>query len=720
MNISELKPILLYILLIITSVVALTTYFNITINQVIIAVVIAVIGVTFNFFNSRKSQKKKIETEDSPVFEDENEINQKISTYLLKEREYILNTIAPGSTKLLIREIVENGKLFISPPWANYMGSVRSEELVEYLVSALSLGKKILLLGEPGQGKTTIFKRVFAIMVDSFVWESSNIMPVYIPLCDFAYSTDNNGRTLLKLWEYLHTRPSNPLPLTYDQFTSQREKKCIVFLFDGLDEMVMEISQRSINESMHSDIFDLPSVMSCRKNFYELNLSESIIQQHSLEKIELLPLEFTDSVKEYIVTFCNNKRLENDNISKKIIITIQNSKELRDFAKRPLLLTMILDVFIDSHEMLEIEWSRAKLYEVYTEKWLKNEAIKPDSKLKWDEKAELLEEIAWLIYQKSVPSSYAYGDELYQTVKFTRTELSELIERYALRFQSTPSAQLMDDICLRSFFMGNYGGYYNFIHKSFQEYYVAKHIIKRMQQSAESLAQTLKASTPAEIASFLKDLLQENANYKNKSDLIADNLINAYKQNFDDIYSSLIIREHSCYYLACIGTQKAMQFIEQSYMNETNKWVQRGMMVGLGIFCNREDIIEKYIGMLYTDSEAASINIGYNLAYCGDQSLEEALKKGYHDKGKSKCDGMVREIFRHLRSEKYKAGWALDLFTLRTLLQDKRRGISILNANSEYIQFLEGFLSKNHIESGRVFNQERQLLYDFLASALVV
>jgi len=90
-------------------------------------------------------------------------------------------------------------------------------------------------------------------------------------------------------------------------------------------------------------------------------------------------------------------------------------------------------------------------------------------------------------------------------------------------------------------------------------------------------------------------------------------------------------------------------------------------MVGLGIFCNREDIIDEYIDMLHTDPEAASINIAYNLAYCGDQSLEKTLEEGYCNKGKIKCNRLIWEIFYHLKSEKYKNGWALDILILRTL-----------------------------------------------------
>ena len=65
-------------------------------------------------------------------------------------------------------------------------------------------------------------------------------------------------------------------------------------LSNGLDEMPMELSQRSINERASSEIFSQLSILSCRKNFYEQYLSTSVIQQNFLEKIKLLPLEFDE------------------------------------------------------------------------------------------------------------------------------------------------------------------------------------------------------------------------------------------------------------------------------------------------------------------------------------------------------------------------------------------------------------------------------------------
>jgi hypothetical protein len=256
--------------------------------------------------------------------------------------------------------------------------------------------------------------------------------------------------------------------------------------------------------------------------------------------------------------FCNKKGIE----SEKILKTILGSQELLDLAQRPLLLIMMLDIFIDSQEILEIEWNMAKLYEVYTEKWLKNEAAKPDSVLRWHEKAALMEEIGWAMYQAGAPSSYSYGDKLYQTITFTRTDLIKYLQPHVIQYQHIPFAQIVDDMCLRTFLIGSYGDYYYFLHKSFQEYYVAKHILTSMRYSAENAAQALQVSTPAEVAAFLKDMLGSKHIPKHDKDLIVSDLIVTYQQNNGSDLRSLIIREHASYYLARSGTQKAITTAE--------------------------------------------------------------------------------------------------------------------------------------------------------------
>ena len=121
---------------------------------------------------------------------------QVVSQYLDREKTDIFRTLSPGSTTLLVGDIVGSDELFIHLPWANYQGTFWPEELVGYLVQVLSTEKSILLLGEPGQGKTTVLKRVFAIMADRFIQEPKEVLPIYIPLRDVSYPVDESSETL--------------------------------------------------------------------------------------------------------------------------------------------------------------------------------------------------------------------------------------------------------------------------------------------------------------------------------------------------------------------------------------------------------------------------------------------------------------------------------------------------------------------------------------------
>jgi len=305
-------------------------------------------------------------------------------------------------------------------------------------------------------------KQVFTIMVDRFLHHSRDLVPLYIPLREFTYST---GDALDLLWTHLR----NGFPLPFEDFTRLVRDNQVAFLYDGFDEIKGELTQHSINDRASSNIFSYPSILSCRRHFYDLYLSMSAIQALYFIKVELQPLKFSGTVEQYITAFCNMKQ----EIGHRGIITppgeiidkIRGNERLQDLVKRPLLLVMILDIFTDPKEMGESEWNIAKLYQKYTEKWLQNEATKPDSVLRRDEKATLMQEIAWSTHRKRAANPYG----LYQAATFTRDELSGILKRFTSFYkeQEIKYSQLIDDLCFRTFIIATEGVSYYLIHKSF-------------------------------------------------------------------------------------------------------------------------------------------------------------------------------------------------------------------------------------------------------------
>lgn len=636
-----------------------------------------------------------------------------LAEYLERQQLQLLNALVPGSMNLRVGDVVSQKGLFIPPPWEELQGMSPITNLIEYLIEALIAGERILLLGDAGQGKTTILKYIFTLMVDGYLDKLHNSIPIpiYIPLREFSF---REGSGLEALWNYL----AEDFPLSFEDFGTLVRNGRIVFLFDGFDEIKGELTQHFINERAASKIFTYPSILSCRKSFFEFYLSMTALQEYYPQWVVLQPLTLNHSTIQYITVFCEQKQKifprKSITAPEKIVEIIRGNQELQDLAQRPLLLIMMLDLFTEPRETLGDDWSATKLYRKYTEKWLKNEAAKPDSVLKWYEKEMLVQEIAWLTYTAKASPSSSY--RLSQNDTFTQRELSSFVKHIAPLYPHLTERQLLDDLCFRTLLAVSEGDRYYFLHKTFQEYYVAKYIYERMasrEQSLDAIGHVLQEFLPFEVATFLKQMLEAKDIRPAEKDVIVDNLLRVYQHYSGDDLQSLTVRQHASHYLALVRTRRAIQFLEQAWKQEPNKWVQRGIMVGLALYAEKADVLEQYIKIIQNDAEAASINLGYHLVYYGDQAPES----GYYDQGGSRCDGTLRAIFRHLKNERHKNSWILDIVTLSMLLE--QRGRSILSPYEEEIAFLEEFFKKDHREHSNLLQQEKERLAKTIGEILI-
>src|SRR5204862_3283568 len=103
------------------------------------------------------------------TFSSETSSYNSLIKYVQRQRKRMFDAIAPGSTNLHVGDIIGLKGLFIPPPWEPLYGTVTSTDLITYLTELLISGQRTLLLGEAGQGKTTILKHLFSILVDEFI-----------------------------------------------------------------------------------------------------------------------------------------------------------------------------------------------------------------------------------------------------------------------------------------------------------------------------------------------------------------------------------------------------------------------------------------------------------------------------------------------------------------------------------------------------------------------
>lgn len=634
--------------------------------------------------------------------------NATLSKYLQTQISELELMIASGSSQLTLGAIVGSSGLFVDPPWAIWeIGQdVQNEntDLIQHMIESLLNDRRCLILGEPGEGKSTLLTKVFVELAYKFIDGRSAFLPVLLPLRRLLFLAKPSDDRPQLVWSRL--REELGLPITDVEFHDLIQQKAVIFLLDGFDEIGGSINQQSTNANASNSLFYQRCLLTCRTQFYETFLSESPIAKFYTQKYILRPWSSVWQI--YTAKYCQALGIS----SNSIIQHITKNRSLSDLAKRPLLLVMMLDIKDQISD--EIDWDIVKLYERFTIKWLQHEAAKPDAQLTWQVKDEIIKTLAWhLFYTDHGNTTELAGAQVpFEAIAFSLDELKSALKPiWKDDLIHVPFHEVLNDVCYRTLFIRRGVNTYYFAHKSFQEYYAAKFMFDSIVSDTASAHNMLRKIVPSEVGNLLKKIARASSTPAHLKQRATRNLIQVYKNCTSELREDVVVRQQAGHLIGHFCTPEGANFIEENAAKDPNKWVQRGMLLGLALSCARQDVLEKYVALLENDPEAASINTGYYLIYYGDQDESE----GILDAGGTNCTGTLKAIFRHIQQANIHNlhNIVLDLWTLKSLIQS--RGIEILNCNRSYIPALRELVSEKVSYSSSVLQEQIEILGNLLS-----
>ena len=227
-------------------------------------------------------------------------------------------------------------------------------EVLKAKNSKRSKGKRLVIVGDPGGGKTTLLQRIAY-----WILEEKHGFPIWIPLAEInnkrVQEGDETGqgwlyRYLLETW--LRDIAENPKDtpkewqLLFEELLASSQ---LWLLLDGADEMAVSSPLSKIKKQLVQGWANsVRVVLSCRLNLWEVE-KEAIYENFDIYRT--LDFQYPDQVHEFI-----NKWFGKDDPKTKELLDKQrkelldklgedNRKRLRDLVKNPLRLALLCRIW---------------------------------------------------------------------------------------------------------------------------------------------------------------------------------------------------------------------------------------------------------------------------------------------------------------------------------------------------------------------------------------
>ncbi|HNB53658.1 MAG TPA: NACHT domain-containing protein, partial [Anaerolineales bacterium] len=391
----------------------------------------------------------------------------------------------------------------------------KSEQIV--LNKVLSLGNRLIITGGPGSGKTTVLRHIAWALAKALRGTAPTLakeklglaaplpLPVYIPLSQYAAyrrnlpasATGHQKSLATFISDYMATRQEYLAPEPDFFAHLLQQQKDVLLLLDGLDEVPTEMEREKVSQAIEDLVAGrehLRVVVTSRIAAYRGN----VVLGRGFQEVRVLPLsaeQINNLVRQAFRSIYPGGMREAEVRAEKLLANIQTleaerQQRLGDSASRlvdsPLMVRILLIVYYNERELPD---QRADLYQKAVDAMLK-----PDYALDREVTHEIEKRVGGsLAMNRGMLQFLAF--HMHQQGKEQGREIGEVALRNA--FEKEPTyAPYVDELIAqtrqRGTLLEEYGNQYRFLHLSFQEFLVGRHLAQNV-QDLEQIARFLEA-----------------------------------------------------------------------------------------------------------------------------------------------------------------------------------------------------------------------------------
>lgn len=348
--------------------------------------------------------------------------------------------------------------------------------------------QRLVLLGDPGAGKSTLARYLALTLADASAEGPLSVLAGWLPLLvELRTYADARwrDRTFLDLIDYLHATEGLGLPKPVVE-SFLRENGKVVVIFDGLDELFDPSLREMVAHQIAGFAARYPRarlVVTSRVIGYRRAVLDAAgFSHHMLQDLD--PGQITAFVTRWYRIACPYNPTVATHLRRRLLAAVEDSAAVRELAGNPMLLTILSII----GRRRELPRDRRAVYQhavsVLVEHWDPSRHLR-DTRvdqgmpyLDYEDKLELLRLVARRMQDgpAGLAGNHIPGPEL--LAEFD----AYLRQRYALPpDRAKPAAKAMlDQFRERNFILSRFGAeVYGFVHRAFLEYLAAADIAQR-------------------------------------------------------------------------------------------------------------------------------------------------------------------------------------------------------------------------------------------------